>query len=443
MDSAAREALAARVLEGSPADETEVILFDSDARFARFTHNAIHQNLAAADVVVRVRAIIDRRTGVASTNDLSRASLDRTVARASELARLSPRDEHLAPLVEAPRARAARDAYSPTTADASADLRAGIARRIFDVAERDGLWAAGFVTTGSAAVTLANSRGTVQSFDGTDCGISVKQNARDSSGYAECFATDVARLDGDLTATVAARKATRSAAPLPVEPGEWTVILEPPAFGELVAFIASHFSAQSYDEGSSFFSGRLGETFAGDNVTIVDDVAHPLNPAMPFDFEGTPTQRVPLFDRGVASNVVTDAAWSAKLGRENTGHALPAPNAEGPLPSHVVVQPGTKPLEQLIAETHRGLLVSRLWYVRTVDQRQTTLTGMTRDGTFLIEGGEVGRGVRNMRFNHSLLEALRNAEFARDLVRTGSYHYSMVVPAVKIAGFHFSSTTEF
>lgn len=443
MDSVAREALAARLLADSAAEDTEVIVFDSDARLTRFTHNAIHQNLADANVVVRVRAIIDRRTGVAATNDVSRASLERVLARACELARLSPRDDHLAPLVEARRAPEPRGAYVPATADASAALRAGIARRIFDVAEHDRLWAAGFVTTSSSGVTLANSRGTVQSFDGTDCAISVKQNARDSSGYAERFATDVADLDGERPATIAARKATQSAGPLPVEPGEWTVILEPPAFGEFIAYIADHFSARAYHEGSSFFSGRLGTTFAGDNVTMFDDVVHPLNPGMPFDFEGTPTRRVTLFDRGVAANVVTDAAWAARLGRANTGHALPAPNAHGPAAQHLVVQPGPKPLDQLIAETHRGLLVSRLWYVRTVDQRLTTLTGMTRDGTFLIDGGELGRGVRNMRFNHSILEALRNAEFSRDLVRTGNYHYSMVVPAVKIAGFRFSSTTEF
>ena len=221
------------------------------------------------------------------------------------------------------------------------------------------------------------------------------------------------------------------------------MILEPAAFGELLAYVTDHFSAQSYDEGSSFFSGALGNAFAGENVTIVDDFAHPLHAGMPFDYEGSPTQRVVLLDRGKANAVVTDVAWAKKLDRPNTGHGLPAPNGWGPQPRNVVVEPGTKSVEQLIAETKRGLLVSRFWYIRPVDQRKTIVTGMTRDGTFLIENGKLAGGVRNMRFNQSILEALAHCEFANAQARTGGYSYSIVVPAAKIDGFRFTSLTDF
>src|SRR5262249_38318658 len=155
----------------------------------------------------------------------------------------------------------------------------------------------------------------------------------------------------------------------------------------------------------------------------------PLNPGMPFDFEGQPTQRVALIEHGVVRNVVTDSYYAHKLGRPNTGHALPAPNSYGPQARYIAVAGGDKTMEQLISETKRGLLVTRLWYIRPVDMKKAIITGMTRDGTFLIENGKIAGGVRNLRFNHSLLDMLRNAEFASEQRRVGGYHYSIVAPA--------------
>jgi predicted Zn-dependent protease len=299
------------------------------------------------------------------------------------------------------------------------------------------------VATSRSGITVANSQGVLASFDSTDAGCNAKFNAADSTGYAERLSHDVGEIDGGAIGAVAAEKARRSASPRAVDPGAWTVILEPAAFGELLAYITGHFSAQAYDEGSSFFSGDLGRRFAGENFTLVDEFAHPLHRGMPFDYEGTPTKRVVLADRGAASGIVTDTTWAAKLGWENTGHALPAPNAWGPHPRNVVVEAGTKSLEELIAQTKRGLLVSRFWYIRPVDQRKTIVTGMTRDGTFLIEDGALSGGVRNMRFNQSIVEALAHAEFSDAPVRTGGYSYSIVVPAAKIEGFTFTSSTDF
>ncbi len=443
MDRSAREAVAARVLALSGAGATEVIVGATDEALTRFTRNAIHQNVASSDAAVRVRTVVDGRTGVASTNDLSAPSLERAYARACTLARHAPRNETGVEMVQAAPVAQPGGAFSAATAAATAAQRAEIARGVFEVARQRDLWAAGFVMTSRFGITIANTRGTLQSFEGTECGLSVKQNGADSTGYAERFSIDVGDLDGAATGAAAADKAIASAGPVDVPAREWTVILEPAAAAELIAFLASHFSAQNYDEGSSFFSGHLGDRFAGENVSIADDAAHALNPGRPFDLEGAPTQRVALFDRGVARDIVTDAQWARRMGRPNTGHALAEPNSTGPSARHLVVAPGSASLDDLISNTPSGLLVSRLWYTRTVDQRRTIVTGMTRDGTFLIENGRIGKGVHNLRFNQSIVDALGDAEFGRDLARTSSYSYSLVLPAIKFGRFSFTSATDF
>ena len=443
MDSSQREALAQRVLALSNAGQTEVMVWSEGNELTRFTHNAVHQNVAAADAAVKVRAIIGKRTGVAGTNLLDDSGLRSVVDRAIEMAQLSPEDPELPALPAGGPTTTPSGAFVPQTAAASPELRARLCDAIFKTAEGHDFWCAGFVTTSKSGVTIVNSSGARASFDGTDAGVNVKMNAADSSGYGEGFSNDVAQLDARAIGKTSAQKAYDSASPQAVDPGEWTVILEPAAFGELFAYLANHFSAQSFDEGSSFLSDGLDEKFLGDNVTVMDDYEHPLAPGMPFDYEGQPTQRLALIEQGVARNIVTDSYWAHKLGRANTGHALPAPNAYGPQASHLVVLPGSKPINELIAQTKRGLLITRFWYIRTVDQKKAIVTGMTRDGTFLIENGELTTGVRNMRFNHSILEALNNCEFANALHRTGSYSYSLVVPAAKIEGFRFTSGTNF
>ncbi len=443
MDREQREDLARRVLAFSQADQTEVLLVDRDASLSRFTHDAIHQNVASADLSIAVRAIAEGRTGVARTNVLDEASLRDVVARALAIARHAPADPEQPALPAGAPPPAPAEAFAEATARATPQLRAQICEGIFRAGEADGLWAAGYAATERGGITVANSNGARASFDGSDAAANVKMNGSDSSGFAEAYDTDVRRLDGTLLGAIAARKARESAHPRDVEPGPWTVILEPAAFGELFSYIADHFSALSFDEGSSFLSDGLDRTYLGENVTISDDYAQPLAPGMPFDFEGFPTKRLALVEHGVARAIVTDSYWAHKLGRENTGHALPAPNASGPQARNLVVSAGSKNAAQLVAETKRGLLVTRFWYIRTVDQKKAIVTGMTRDGTFLIEDGKVTGGVRNMRFNQSILEALRHCEFASELSRTGGYSYSIVVPAVKIENFTFSSGTGF
>ncbi len=194
---------------------------------------------------------------------------------------------------------------------------------IFKTSEEQGYWCAGFTNTSGNGMTVVNSNGVCASFDGSDAIINVKMNGADSTGYAEGFEKDVSRLDASAIGRTAAQKTHDSAQPRSVDPGEWTVILEPAAFGELFAYLSNHFSAQAFDEGSSFLSDGLNTKYLGDNVTVMDDYANPLCPGMPFDYEGQPTQRLTLIENGIAKNIVTDSYWAHKLGRPNTGHALP------------------------------------------------------------------------------------------------------------------------
>jgi PmbA protein len=444
MHSAQREALAKKTLQfAEAADQAEVFTAFSDSALTRFTHETSNQNVAAADVVVSVRAIIDGRTGVARTNVLDDASLHGIVERAEAMARLAPSDPLQPRLPQGGQTTAPPGAYDAATARAGAERRAQMCDAIFREAEAAAQWSAGFVSTASMGYTVCNTSGALASFDATDASLNVKMNARDSTGFAESYCSAVHDVDASTVGRAAAAKARDSAGPVAVDPGPWTVILEPTAFGELFVYLSSHFSAQSFEEGSSFCSDGLDRTYFRDTVTVLDDYSHPLAPGMPFDFEGQPTLRLPLVESGVVRNIVTDSYYAAKLDRVNTGHALPAPNAYGPQPRNLVIEGGSKPLRQLIEETKRGLLVTRFWYIRTVDHKKAIVTGMTRDGTFLIEDGRVKHGVRNLRFNQSILEALRACEFSSEQKRSGQYHYSLVAPAAKIENFHFTSVTEF
>jgi predicted Zn-dependent protease len=443
MEASAREAIAASALSLSSADQTEVLVLTGDNSLARFTHESIHQQPAGRDTVISVRAVVDNRTGVARTNAHGEEALRRVVEQAITLARLAPEDALQPRLPGGGATTAPPRAFIEATADAQATARAQMCDAIFTVAQENGLWCAGFASTGSAGYTVANSSGARASFDGTDACLNAKMIAPDSSGFAEDCDADVGQLDAQRAAEVAARKALDTAHPRAVEPGAWTVILQPPAFAELLDYLVPHFSAQSFDEGSSFCSDGLDRTYFADNVTIRDDYAHPLAPSMPFDFEGQPKERIALVENGVVRNIVTDSYWANKLSRPNTGHALPAPNARGPFPLNTVVDGGSASEEELIASTRRGLLVSRFWYIRIVDQKRAIVTGMTRDGTYLIENGKLTGGVRNLRFNQSILEALRNCEFSSTQKRSQAYGYSRVVPTAKIENFAFTSTTEF
>ncbi len=435
------ESVLSKALEASKADETEALVAASDHSLTRFTHNAVHESVNERNCQLSVRAVVGKRTGVAATNKLDAENIAAVVRRAHDIALLSTDDEQFPGLPNgSAKAADLPDAFDAATASASADMRAAAVAQIAAVMRVHDLYAAGYVSTQSDAIAIANSKGARRFYQGSDSAINIKAIGPDSSGFAEGFSRKFSGLNPAALAERAAKKARDSANPRSLEPGAYTVIFEPPAFREFIGYLSwIGFGAQPFDEGSSFMAGNIGSKIVGDEVTIRDDFSHPLGDGMPFDFEGVPKAQVTLIDKGVARDVVYDSYYASKLGHVNTGHGLPAPNSEGPLPLNIVVEPGTTSEEDLIKDVKHGVLVTRSWYIRLVDQKQTIITGMTRDGLFLIERGRVTRGLKNMRFNESIIGALGRCRLGNRLVRSENH----VVPAVRIDDFHFSSGTEF
>jgi predicted Zn-dependent protease len=257
-------------------------------------------------------------------------------------------------------------------------------------------------------------------------------------------------------AEVAAKKALDAAHPGQIPAGKCTVILEPSAALDIVGFMFWDYSGMAILDQRSFLSGRIGTKLFGDNITIWDDVAHPLQTGSPFDGEGMQRQRIPLVEDGVVKRVVYARATAERMKRSEykdkvgpigpTGHGFPLPNEMGEMPLNIVFASPRDPqtLAQMIASTERGVLVTRLWYIREVDPYEKVLTGMTRDGTFLVQDGRVAGGIRNFRFNQGILEMLSNVELLGPAVRAaGEESFEMVVPPMKVRNFNFSEVTKF
>ena len=280
--------------------------------------------------------------------------------------------------------------------------------------------------------------------------------ASDSSGWQKANSPDIANLDPSVLAEIAAKKAVESARPQEVPAGKYTVILEPAAVLDIVGFMFWDYSGMAILDQRSFLTGRIGTKLFGDNISICDDVSHPLQTGAPFDGEGVRRQRVCLVENGVVKRVVYARATAERMKRseykENvgpitaTGHGFSLPNEMGEMPLNIVFAPVGDPqtVEQMVASTDRGVLVTRLWYIREVEPFEKMLTGMTRDGTFLVENGRVRGGVRNFRFNQSLIQMLSNVEAMSTAVRScGEESFDMVVPAMKVKDFNFAEVTKF
>jgi predicted Zn-dependent protease len=430
----------------SQAEHTTVTLDARHESLTRFANNAIHQNVTSAQRVLTVRAMSGARVGLASTNRVDSSGLRQVADRALALARLSPEDPE-APPPAGPAEIAPLPGFSEATARCTPEARADAVAPVVRAASARGLNAAGALSTTGTALAIADSKGLFAYHPDTYSQFTCTVRSEDSSGWCDRHRRDWRQLDVERLGDVAIRKAELSRAPRDVAPGRYTVVLESSAVAELVAFLASlGLGAQSEQEGRSFLSGRLGQKVTGDWVELVDDARDPRSMGKPFDYEGTPRRRIPLIQGGVARNVVHDRRTARKAGVESTGHACAPPAVEGPIPYDLVLAGGDRSLDELIAATERGILVTRFWYCRVVDARHTLITGMTRDGTFLIENGRLAHGLKNLRFNESVLGVLERAQgIGRDAEPT-VFDYSLncvVVPPLLVRDFQFTGATQF
>jgi predicted Zn-dependent protease len=267
----------------------------------------------------------------------------------------------------------------------------------------------------------------------------------EGSGHAERISADVGDIDGAEVAAEAVDKAQRNVGQVELPPGEYDVVFQEYAVADIIDFFAYlSFGAQAYQEKRSFMAGRLGEKVMGENIDIWDDGLAPETIATPFDFEGVPKQRVTFIEKGVARDVVWDSYTAGKEGRESTGHSLPAGNTFGPVPGNLFLGTGDATLDDMVASTKRGVWVSRFWYTRPVHPLNVVVTGMTRDGTFLIEDGKITSPIRNLRFTQSYLEAMNNVEAIGKTAKLSDAILGVSrVPALKIRGWNFTGVSEY
>lgn len=437
--------LAARALAASTADQTEVLVLGQESGLTRFANSTIHQNVAETNVELRVRVVLDKRIGVASTNDLSPEAIERAVETALTIAHFQPQNPEFLSL-PGPQPIPEANAWVERTAAFTPQERAQGVRVICRRATEKGLIASGAFSTGSYEIAVANSLGVFAYHPLTQAHLTTVIMADDSSGYASFTGLDATEIVAEAIAQEAVEKALRGRHPVELEPGEYTVILEEHAVDDLLDMLAYlGFSALAVQEKRSFMGEKFGQQIVGEKISIWDDGLDHSGIPVPFDFEGVPKQRVDLIVRGVARAVVYDSYTAGREpGKRSTGHALPAPNTYGPMPLNMFLAPGEATKEEMVASTERGIWVTRFWYTNPVHPLKTIITGMTRDGTFLIERGEITRPLKNLRFTQSILEALSNVEMiGRETRLEKSGFGANRVPALKITRFTFTGVTEF
>lgn len=405
----ARE-LGAALIEAAKAagaDQAESLVVADDSALTRIAGNRIHQNVASSDVEMQVRAVVGSKVGVASSNATDASGIAACAAAAVEAARRAPADPDF-PGLPGPNPVVQLDRVSSATIAFDAGARADAAAALIAPTVSGGGVAAGGVACRHSLVAIANSLGVDVAMPRTSVRATVlATGSAGGTGWASYTGVDAAALDAGALGRLAAETAVRSAGAIDVAPGEYTVVLAPEAVANIAVYLGWYGgSVQAMEEGRSFMSGKLGQHVTSEMITFADDALATGSTGMTFDYEGQPKQRVVMIDRGVACEPVTDSYWAAKTGRRNTGHALPAPNSQGPLPLDVEFSAGDSDRAAMIASVKRGIYVTRFHYVNVEDPARVALTGMTRDGTFLIEDGELTSPVRDLRFTQPMLDAL-------------------------------------
>jgi PmbA protein len=428
-----------------PGSEGEATIIRRHSELTRFATSHIHQNLAEHDATLRVRVRRDGRTGVASTNRLSPPGLDEVVARATAIAAHAQPDPDPPPFAEPSEGAVDSDLGWIAATDAAApEKRAAGARMVIDAGVAHGLTVSGAFSTGAQHITVANTRGLMASHRVTQSKLlTVMHGPGGETGYAQSFGTDVDAIDAGVVGQEAAERAVRSVNPVDMAPGEYPVVLGEYAVAEVLEYLAfMAFSGLAIEEGRACV--ELGERVFGPNVTIWDDGNDPTGLPMAIDYEGVAKRRIMLVEDGVARETAHDGATAHRARLPRTGHGLPAPNTFGPLCWNLFMSHGKTPRDELVAGIDRGILVTRFHYTNIVHSKKGILTGMTRDGTFLVENGVVAGPIRNLRFTQSIPDAFSRISAIASETRLVDAEYTGIVarvPAVRVDGWTFTGAT--
>jgi predicted Zn-dependent protease len=429
-----------RAVKLSKADSVQVNVGGGYAANVRFADNRISTAGGVSSATLNIQSAFGPKHAVVSTNDFTDEGLERAVRQSEALAKLAPDDPEAMPPL-GPQQYENVTTYFDSTANLDPAARAEAARMAIDPCKAAGdLKAAGFLQTGIGASAVGNNAGLFAYQSGTSSNYTLTVRTTDGtgSGWAGADHPDWAQLDVKSVADRAIEKARRSRNPVAIEPGRYTVILEPQAVGDLVQLLAFALDARSADEGRSAFSKsgggtKIGEKIADERVTLFSDPADPQLLSNAFDFEGLPSHRVAWIENGVLKRLTYSRFWAQKQ------HQQPDAGTNA-----VKLAGGTQTTEELIASTPRGVLLTRLFYLRETDPRTVMYTGLTRDGTFLIENGKISKAIKNFRFNESPLFMLNNIEGIGRAVRVAGTEAGgdVVMPTLKVRDFNYTSLSD-
>jgi len=439
-------AIAEVVMNASPAKEIEVLAMEQNESLTRFANNSIHQNVTERNVQITVRSVIGTKVGIAVSNDVRRDSLRELAIRAFDAARVQPDNPEFKGL-PAQQAITPVGAFDDAVAECTPEQRAASVGSICRKAAASACSAAGSMTTSSLEIGVSNSKGILAEHRFTMADASTVVMGKNSSGWAQGTGWRLKAIEPEALADEAISKVRMGVDPIDFQPGDYTVILDPYATADLLEMLAfDGMGALAVQEGRSWMNGRLGQRIMADSVTIIDNGSSTAGMPWPFDFEGIPKKAVEIVASGVAMSPVYDSFTAGREeGKQSTGHATPpSPQGRfGPAPMNLFLMPGSTSLEAMIKSTKFGLYITRFWYTRTVHPRDAVVTGMTRDGTFVIRDGEIAHPIKSLRFTQSYVEALKYAEaigVTPRLLRSG-FGGAVSVPPVKLAKFRFTSST--
>lgn len=441
-------------IKASSADETEIVLEAVQRGVTRYANNTIHQNVFEADTRVAVRAVVGRASARAFANDLMPAALHAAIAEATAAARLQPPSPRFVGLpVPLPMPAALPQTVFPATADQTPAERAVQVGAIIAAAREAGLVAFGTAITDLTELAVANSRGVRSYAAATSAYLRALIDNGQGTGYADALTRDAATLAPLDLANEAITKCQLNRDQIELPPGDYAAVLEPDCVADFVRFpVLYGLGAEEVEQGSSFMAGKFGEQVTGPLVTLWDDPGDPDCLSMPIDYEGLPAQRIEMIAGGIARTVADDSATAARRTPPETsnGHAASPWEGSGPLPEHVVMAGGTATADELQRDMARGLRLTRLHYTHCPDPKQTIATGTTRDGTFLVENGQIVAAVKNLRFTQSVLDLLASIEavgqtktcrdwWAANGMGTTTYR----LPALRVGRCTFTGVTTF
>jgi predicted Zn-dependent protease len=436
------------VSAGSKADTTEILFVGTESGLTRYANSQIHQNVSESNSQVTFRVSVDGKVGIVSTNVMEKKSLLKSLQSAMEVAAHSRPNKHFKGVAKKLKTRRIKT-YFDTTSKMTPAARAKVVGNVCRAASKKGLTASGAFSTSKTEIAFVNSNNVALYQPLTTAAVNMVISSDTSSGYAQGISRRAERIDFDTLKERAIEKCLRSAKPIEMEPGRYDVFLEPTAVANLLEWLSFiGFGAVRYHEKTSFLSGKYNRKVMAPSVTIYDDGLDTSGVAFPFDMEGMPKRKVSFVKKGIAGRPVYDLQTAAKNKAKSTGHGLLTGGATGPVPLNVFMLPGKTGRDEIISGIKRGILVTRFHYINGyLDTPRAVMTGMTRDGTFLVDNGRIVSGIRNLRFTESISRAFSNIQSISKETELCDTWWSDIgcvsAPALHIKGFNFSGKTEF